>query len=67
MYIQVDGQYVVEIKKQWGLIRENICGGVWEDEIVNFELRVPHTADTATVFIDSRLDQSPDDESYGIS
>lgn len=46
---------------------DNICGGVWNDEIVNYELRVPHAASSVTILFDSTLDQAPNDESYGIS
>ena len=46
--------------------RENIVGGTWSDGIYYGEIEVPHTGNSLTIIIGSTLNQTPDDESYGI-
>ncbi len=46
--------------------RENILGGTWPDGIYYGEIEVPHTGDNLTILIGSTLNQTPNDESYGI-
>lgn len=46
--------------------RENIVGGSWADGIYYGEIEVPHTGNSLTIVVGSTLNQTPDDESYGI-
>lgn len=46
--------------------RENIVGAGFADGIYYGEIEVPHTGNNLTIFVGSTLNQTPDDESYGI-
>nr|MCU0351709.1 hypothetical protein [Flavobacterium sp.] len=48
------------------LTREFLIGAGWADGLLFGEIEIPHTGNTLTITVGSTLDQSPDDESFGI-
>ena len=65
-YLKLDGQTIWSQRFAYNDGTANYCGRTTPDQLVHIDVTFPHTATSATLRVETNLNQNPNDESWAV-